>query len=125
MTIGIGDGGNEIGMGSFAWETLAQAVGGEAAGRIAARIGTDFALVAGVSNWGAYALALSVAALRGQAAEANAWHESAERQLIETLVAAGALDGLTLRAEATVDGLPLDEYLQAARRNAPAVGASV
>ena len=30
-TIGIGDGGNEIGMGSFAWETIVDAVGGDAA----------------------------------------------------------------------------------------------
>jgi hypothetical protein len=113
-TIGIGDGGNEIGMGSFPWEDVATALGGEAtAGRIVSRIATDFPLIAGVSNWGAYALALAVARLRGLEVS-NRWlRPEGQRQLIEALVAeAGAVDGRTLRAEATVDGLSLEAYLQ-------------
>jgi hypothetical protein len=112
-TIGIGDGGNEIGMGSFAWEDLVAAIGGDVAGRIACRIATDFALIAGVSNWGAYALALAIAKLRGEI-PASRWLEPAgQRELIETLVnKAGAVDGRTLAAEPTVDGLPMDLYLE-------------
>ncbi len=112
-TVGIGDGGNEIGMGSFAWETIVDAVGGDGsiAGRIAARIATDFTLIGGVSNWVAYALALAVARLRGAGDLAREWDERAERRLIEALVSAGAVDGVTRRQEPTVDGLELDAYL--------------
>jgi hypothetical protein len=114
-TIGIGDGGNEIGMGSFAWETIVEALGGDSAssiaGLVAARIATDFALIGGVSNWVAYALALALVRLRGDGDLARDWDERAERGLIEVLVRAGAVDGVTRRQEPTVDGLDLDTYL--------------
>jgi hypothetical protein len=113
-TIGIGDGGNEIGMGSFMWEDVAQAIGGGAlGGRIASRVATDFAIIAGVSNWGAYALALAVAALRGAVDESRWLAPEGQRELIKTLVSqAGAVDGRTLVAAATVDGLSLESYLE-------------
>jgi hypothetical protein len=112
-TIGIGDGGNEIGMGSFTWQTLVDAVGTPQAARIAACVATDFAIIAGVSNWGAYALALATAYLRNRAEAGNAWTAESQRTLIERLVRdAGAVDGLTRRREVSVDGLPLDVYLQ-------------
>lgn len=112
-TIGIGDGGNEIGMGKFDWATLVAAVGTPCAPWIASRIATEFALLGGVSNWAAYGLALAVTERRGQQAAGAAWHADCERQLIEYLVcAAGAVDGVTLRREATVDGLPMEAYLQ-------------
>ncbi len=60
-TIGIGDGGNEIGLGRFDWQTLIEAIGSPTAARIAARVPTNYAIIAGVSNWGGYALALAVA----------------------------------------------------------------
>ncbi len=111
-TIGIGDGGNEIGMGKFPWEQLVEAIGSAAAGRNACRLATDFTLIAGVSNWGAYALALAIGKLRGTEASCD-WQPSHQRALIEAMVQrAGAIDGLTLRPESTVDGLPLDVYLQ-------------
>ncbi len=112
-TIGIGDGGNEIGMGRFAWELLVEASGGGLAGRIACRIATDFTLLCGVSNWAAYALALAVCRLRGQGNLGRDWTAADQRELIEAMVQkAGAVDGLTLRREATVDGLPLETFLQ-------------
>jgi hypothetical protein len=112
-TIGIGDGGNELGMGSFAWELLVDAIGPGPLGRIACRIATDITLLAGVSDWAAYTLALAVARLRGAQSLGRDWTAAGQRELIETLVqSAGAVDGLTLRPEPTVDGLPLDDYLQ-------------
>lgn len=113
-TIGIGDGGNEIGMGRFPWEQIVEAIGDRSAGRIACRIATDFTLTAGVSNWAAYALALAVTRLR--AAEASElgrdWHAAGQRRLIEAIVCqTSAVDGVTLRREPTVDGLELDAYL--------------
>lgn len=110
-TIGIGDGGNEIGMGKFPWETLVAAIGSPSAPRIVSRTATDFALIAGVSNWGGYALALAVTALRGPWELTADWTPERERALIEAIARAGALDGRTLRSEATVDGLEMQEYL--------------
>jgi hypothetical protein len=104
-TIGIGDGGNEIGMGSFAWEQLYPAIARGPAARIACRIAVDFPLIAGVSNWGGYALAAAVCTLHGQTDLLDGW-ANREQALVRTLVRdAGAVDGVTRRAEATVDGL--------------------
>jgi hypothetical protein len=112
-TIGIGDGGNEIGMGNFAWEVLVEAIGTEPAGRSACRIATDFTLVSGVSNWGAYALALAVAVLRGGSQRIDTCKSATERRIIETMVReTTAVDGITLQREPTVDGLSLDVYLE-------------
>ena len=111
-TIGVGDGGNEIGMGQFAWELVADAIGRFATGRIACRIATDFALLAGVSNWAAYALALATARLRGSADLGRDWDERGERALVEAIVRqTDCVDGVTLRHEPTVDGLELAAYL--------------
>jgi hypothetical protein len=123
-TIGIGDGGNEIGMGSFPWRTLVEAIARGPAALLPCRIGTDHAIVAGVSNWGAYALALAVCRIRDAPGAAN-WAARDEGQLIEALVRdGGAVDGVTKRREATVDGLPLEEYLQVLRDLRAAIGFS-
>lgn len=112
-SIGIGDGGNELGMGRFPWEILVEAVGTPAAPQIVSRVATDFVMLAGVSNWGAYALALATAELRGRHDLARPWHAKVERELIEAMVRnSPAVDGITLRREPTVDGLVLSEYLQ-------------
>ena len=63
-TIGIGDGGNEIGMGKIPHDVIARNVPN--GGLIACRVPTDHLIVCGVSNWGAYALAAGVALLRGE-----------------------------------------------------------
>ncbi|HVA47668.1 MAG TPA: glutamate cyclase domain-containing protein [Pirellulales bacterium] len=111
-TVAIGDGGNEIGMGSLAWEQLRAALSDAHAGRIICRIAADFLILAGVSNWGAYALACAVAALRGRSDLIADWCGLRQRALIESLVSeGGAVDGATRCQAATVDGLPLDDYL--------------
>ncbi|HET6882978.1 MAG TPA: DUF4392 domain-containing protein [Pirellulales bacterium] len=111
-TLGIGDGGNEIGMGAIPWEVLRTALKGEHAGRIICRVATDFLILAGVSNWGAYALACAMAGLLGRNDLIAQWDEAGQRELIEVLVReGGAVDGVTRRREPTVDGLPLDDYL--------------
>ena len=123
-TIGIGDGGNEIGMGVFPWATLVEAIARGPAALLPCRIPADHTIVAGVSNWGAYALALAVGRLR-EVPVAAAWTAPDEGQLIEAIVRdAGAVDGVTKRREATVDGLPLEEYLQVLRDLRAAFGFS-
>lgn len=112
-SIGIADGGNEIGCGSIAWEVIRDAVPTPQAGKIACRIATDHTILAGVSNWGAYALAAVVLHQRGEASLLRDMNATSEAQRIERFVHEGKLiDGVTTLSEATVDGLPLETYLQ-------------
>lgn len=114
VTIGIGDGGNELGLGSIRWETLREAVKFSPAARIACRIATDHTILAGVSDWGAYALAASVCALAGKTHLLAPWNGDGQRDLIEALIReTDAVDGATKLRQATVDGLPLETYLEA------------
>jgi len=110
-TIAIGDGGNELGMGRFLWEDMVAAIAAGPAGKIACRVAADMALLAGTSNWGAYALALAVANLRGQKLTSPWLEPAGQQRLLEVLVAAGAVDGRTRVAEPMVDGLTSTDYL--------------
>jgi hypothetical protein len=114
-TIGIGDGGNEIGMGKIPPEVIARNIpNGE---RIACRVPTDHLIVAGVSNWGAYALAAGVAVRRGQRLPASLFDVERERELLRTMVEQGPLvDGVTAQPTVTVDGLAFDDYAEPLRR---------
>lgn len=106
-TIGIGDGGNEIGMGNVFAETLAAIPHGQ---EIASTVPTDFCISAGVSNWGAYGLAGALSILANRDLLPTAAQCSAQ---IEILVRdGGAVDGVTHRREPTVDGLPLADSLR-------------
>jgi hypothetical protein len=112
-TVGIGDGGNEIGMGSFLWESLHPLVPNGYGPRIVCRIPTDWTIVAGTSNWGAYALAAVVAMLKGRPDILGSWTESRHEKLLQHLVCHGpAVDGVTREREPTVDGLPFLTYIQ-------------
>ncbi|MCY2962661.1 MAG: DUF4392 domain-containing protein, partial [Planctomycetota bacterium] len=111
-TIGVGDGANEIGMGSLAWEDLARRLSGDQAGRVPCRVGCDWTTVAGVSNWGGYALAAGFAWRRGQVDLLCKHTASAQRRVLEELVERGpAVDGVSRLQTATVDGLSFEEYI--------------
>ncbi|MBS0265596.1 MAG: DUF4392 domain-containing protein [Planctomycetes bacterium] len=113
-TIGIGDGANEIGMGVAAWEDLERRLTGDHAGWIPCRIATDWNIVAGTSNWGGYALAAAVALLRGDLAAIAPFDAAHQLRVLEAMIANGpAVDGVTRRREATVDGLLFLTYIQA------------
>ena len=112
-TIGIGDGGNEIGMGSIPWHELHRRLNGPHAARVPCRIATDWTIVAGVSNWGGQALAAAVLSLTNHTHAARDWTANQQFQLLERLVTAGpAVDGITRLREPTVDGLPFLTYIQ-------------
>jgi hypothetical protein len=100
-TVGVGDGGNEIGMGNVRARIVR---GGGVLPRIASVVRVDHLVVAGTSNWGAYGI---VAELSRRAGRDLLHGAEDERAMIDACVAAGAVDGLTGRREATVDGLPL------------------
>jgi len=120
-TLGIGDGGNEIGMGKVPLDTIRRNLPrGE---RIACRVPTDLLIVAGVSNWGAYALAAGVAHLRGARLPAELFDVEGERALLRLMVELGPLvDGVTALATVTVDGLPFGEYIRPLRKMAQLLG---
>ncbi len=108
-TIGIGDGGNEIGMGKIPHDIVARNIpNGDL---IHCRVPTDHLIVAGVSNWGAYALAAGIYVLRGIEPPADLFDPDREREILEVMVKRGPLvDGVTGKQTATVDGLSWDEY---------------
>jgi hypothetical protein len=109
VTIGIGDGGNEIGMGKIPWDVIRRNIRGGA--KIACRVPVDHLIVAGVSNWGAYALAAGVRALRGAPFDAELFSVERERQLLQMMIDFGPLvDGVTKQKAATVDGLTWEQY---------------
>jgi len=104
VTVGIGDGGNEIGMGSARRKiTRLDAL----RARIAAVVRVDHLVVAGVSNWGGYGVVAALGRLTGQ----DLLHTpELEHRLIAACVAAGACDGVTRRREPTVDSLGADTH---------------
>ena len=112
-TIGIGDGGNEIGMGSISWHDLHRRLSGPGAARVPCRIATDWTIVAGVSNWGGQALAAATLLLTNKVDAARDWTSHQQHQGLERLLAEGpAVDGITRLREPTVDGLPFLTYIQ-------------
>jgi hypothetical protein len=114
-TIGIGDGGNEIGMGKVPWDVIRRNIPGGAA--VACRVPADHLIVCGVSNWGAYGLAAGVRLLRGAPPEPGLFDVERERELLQVMVERGPLvDGLTGQPTATVDGLPFEHYAEPLRR---------
>ena len=122
-TVGIGDGGNEIGMGKVPWEVIRRNVpGGE---RVACRTATDQLIVCGVSNWGAYGLAAGVRLLRGSGADAGLFDVERKRELLRAMVEEGPLvDGFTGQPTVTVDGLAFERYAEPLRRLAELTAAT-
>lgn len=99
LTIGVGDLGNELGMGVVAEDVRAEVPLGDI---IAAEQAADIAIIANISNWGAYGVAAVLAALVGNDA---AFHNGVEElRLIEACVNAGAIDPVGGMLRLYVDG---------------------
>jgi hypothetical protein len=104
-TIGIGDGGNEIGMGAISDAVHKHVPHGEI---LCARTVTDVLLPCGVSNWGCYAIQAALALLTGKA---EFLHSAAmEKKLIDAAASAGLVDGNTGKCESTVDGMSAEVH---------------
>ena len=98
-TIGIGDLGNELGLGVVANEVRAHVPKGDV---IAAAQSADIAVIANISNWGAYGVAACLAAIANNEA---AFHDGdQEIRLIEACVRAGAIDPVGGQLRLYVDG---------------------
>ena len=105
VTIGVGDGGNEIGMGNVLGRI---ARGGAKARRMASVVTVSHLVVAGTSNWGAYGVVAALSYLDGR----DLLHSAAEeRRMVAACARAGAVDGITRLHEPTVDGLPLEAHV--------------
>jgi hypothetical protein len=110
FTLGIGDGGNEIGFGKAAeairdiqpWGRKSRRPDGSPGAGIVTVTETDVLIAAAVSNWGGYGVAAALAALEGRP---EILHSVAdERRMLDRCVAAGAVDGVLCRPVPLVDG---------------------
>jgi D-glutamate cyclase len=104
-TVGVGDGGNEIGFGAIREAVVRHVPHGEV---LCAASATDIVLPAGVSNWGCYAILAALALLREDAGLAHT--ANLERRLIEASPMLGLIDGSSGKLEPTVDGMPVEVH---------------
>lgn len=102
FTVGIGDGGNEVGMGNFISEICEIRPDYR---KCLSVIRTDVAIPVDVSNWGCYALSSALSYIWGK------WRgpcKGEELLILEALVGKKAVDGISKKSELTVDGFQID-----------------
>ena len=105
-TVGIGDGGNEVGMGNFYSQLKELLTDYE---ECLAIVKVDAALPVDVSNWGAYALAASLSCLWG---EWRGHSGEEEKKMLDALKSCGVVDGISCQAETSVDGFCLHAQIE-------------
>lgn len=105
VTVAIGDGGNELGMGALADAVCRTAPNGAL---VCARETADVTLAAGVSNWWGWGVAALLSLIYGRDLLPS---DGQELELLRRVTAAGGVDGVSGRPELTVDGLSLEENL--------------
>ncbi len=104
QTIGLGDGGNEIGMGRVLDRVAAYVPHGE---KIACIVPTDYLIAAGVTNWAAYALT----ALLSMATGEPLLHSIEEEEMmLREMTRVGCVDGNLCRLADSIDGISLDYH---------------
>ncbi|WP_454712305.1 LWXIA domain-containing protein [Cupriavidus nantongensis] len=103
-TLGVGDGGNEAGMGGVGG-LIPRALDGS---DIAAVVPVDHVVTASVSNWGAYAVS-ALLLRRGNMAERFQGPEELGR-VLQAAADAGAVDGVSRERVATVDGFSTEVH---------------
>ena len=101
-SVGIGDGGNEIGMGNLS-EEVTQV---ESLVKIPCVTQTSKLMLASVSNWGGYGLAAALSELSSRNLLPSIEEEQA---LLKQTVDLGAVDGMSALQEYKVDGFTLEE----------------
>ena len=101
LRIGLGDGGNEMGMGNLR-DTLAKL--SPIGATIAAATEADVPVVGASSNWAAYAIGVCLEALSGST-QVNRSIDLAG--IIRRCAEEGAIDGYSSRPEPKVDGTPI------------------
>eukprot|EP00804_Cyclotella_cryptica_P012850 CCRYP_010578-RA/>CCRYP_010578-RA protein AED:0.01 eAED:-0.00 QI:0/-1/0/1/-1/1/1/0/358 len=124
--IGIGDGGNELGMGKVIERVKRHIPMGETIGCV---VPADYLIAASVSNWGAYALCGAAALIRAEDSDSDgscsstpAWMkkclvtEEEDLNILKECMKAGCRDGVNGRLdEPFVDGMPAEKSLECLR----------
>ncbi len=117
ITIGIGDGGNEIGMGCLPQSIIDEDIPNGKL--IAATTSADHLIVAGVSNWGGYGLVAAMAALKPENRDSLTKHLNRDMDLafLKSMVEVGqAVDDSRPdrkgKPQMSVDRLPWEEHAQ-------------
>ena len=107
-TVGIGDGGNEIGLGNVAHEvTTVESLVKEPCVTEVSEL-----ILASVSNWGGYGLAASLSKLSGKNLLPSVEEDMATiRKTVDT----GAVDGMSAKQEYKADGFTLEENAETLR----------
>lgn len=96
LTIGIGDGGNEIGMGNVAWALLREHIFDHPC-----IVTSDRLIIATTSNWGAFALTAWLSILSSRNLLLS-YKEYAD--FLSSIVQKGCVDGISHKPQLTVDG---------------------
>jgi len=110
LTIGIGDGGNEIGMGNI-YDTVRKVVPYGDNCKCPTQCGiadstlVDVAVVATVSNWGAYGIEACLAAITGKSEALHA--EEEQLRIVRECIDAGGLDGPAKVPRPFLDAIPV------------------
>lgn len=105
ITIAIGDGGNELGLGAMAEAVCQSAPMGEL---VCAREQADYTLVSGVSNWWGWGLAAALGLYAGRDLLPD---DEAELRRAALMQKAGAVDGVHGTRSLMVDGLSMEQNL--------------
>ena len=116
-SVGIGDGGNEIGMGNLV--DVIPSVDSLPDDPAISRV--DRLVIASVSNWGGYGLVADMSRLAGRNLLPGADDEA---RMVEGMIEAGAVDGTTGDAVPTVDNFSMAENGQLLGRLHSVVGAN-
>ena len=109
VTISIGDGGNEMGMGTFQEAICRHVPSGE---KICTKDAADLTLAAGVSNWWGWGLAALLSLHAGKSLLPT---EEQECETLHRVVLAGGVDGCTKKQTETVDQLSMTVHLSILR----------
>ena len=112
--IAIGDGGNELGLGTVSDATRKHIPLGEVIA-CAKRFSADVCIIADVSNVGGYALSVGIHALMRKTAASTASvapDPHSERSIAMALQQSGVKDGVTQEASLSVDGVDIEVHIQ-------------
>jgi D-glutamate cyclase len=112
LTIGIGDLGNEIGLGAVA-HTAQKAIGPigtkcncPCGGSVVTKVGTEIPIMSTISNWGAYGIAACLAFLLEKPAILHS--AEIEMRMTEACVRTGGMDGSLVSPTLSSDGTTIE-----------------
>ncbi len=104
-SVGIGDGGNELGMGAVRDIVAANVANGSVSTAVKH---ADVTLVSGISNWWGWGLCALLSAECGRDVMTT---EKQEKAMLKAIIEAGGVDGVLRLPSMSVDGVSLEENM--------------